>query len=379
MAWKDRVKLIKKIEEIRRSRVITYITSDRGPPYNAIIADDVLPIFKQILSSIGRTEEIDLFLYSRGGNVEVPWKIVSLIREYCNKFVVLVPFRAHSAATMIALGADEIICGPAAEFGPIDPSLTTPFNPRDPKGNPLPINIEAVRAYLNANKIGLESLDRQQIFNKLSEAANPLALGEIFRQHYYIRSIAKKLLKLQQSPPSEEVCDGIVKELVEESYFHRHAITRREAAIMGLKIVNADDNLERTMWDLYLEYAKIMKLNEPLNPLGMLKSKNYENVTDECIVAFIESSDESFGFITRTLLTAKRRPIPSLSMNLNFQLPPNLLTLIQQNRQVSQVVQQLLKQLLPQIQQRVLQELNRLMPIQDVEVKVLERGWKKFE
>ena len=33
------------------------------------------------------------------------------------------------------------------------------------------------------------------------------------------------------------------------------------------------------MWDLYLEYAKIMKLNEPLNPLGMLKSKNYENVT----------------------------------------------------------------------------------------------------
>ena len=101
--------ILKKIEKSRGSKAITYLTSDRQGPVNARVAMDIIPIISKQLRKIGKQDKIDLFLYSAGGDTMVPWRLVSMIREYCNKFSVLVPYKAHSAATMIALGADEIV------------------------------------------------------------------------------------------------------------------------------------------------------------------------------------------------------------------------------------------------------------------------------
>jgi ClpP class serine protease len=53
----------------------------------------------------------------------VPWRLISLFREYAAKVAVLLPYRAYSAATLLALGADEIVMHPFAEMGPIDPTV----------------------------------------------------------------------------------------------------------------------------------------------------------------------------------------------------------------------------------------------------------------
>jgi hypothetical protein len=42
---------------------------------------------------------------------------------------VIVPDQAKSAATLIALGAHEIIMGPSADLGPIDPQIQLPSKP----------------------------------------------------------------------------------------------------------------------------------------------------------------------------------------------------------------------------------------------------------
>src|SRR3990167_8696717 len=106
----DRKQLIRKIEELRESRVITYLTSDRqgapGVP-SAKIAMDIVPVISKQLGAIGKTKNIDLFLYSSGGDTMVPWRLVSMIREYCDKFSVIAPYKAHSAATMIALSGRD--------------------------------------------------------------------------------------------------------------------------------------------------------------------------------------------------------------------------------------------------------------------------------
>ena len=119
-----RIELIRNIESQRDSRVITLFYGDR-PIAQTSITDDVLrPLYEQLLD-IGsdETNRIDLILYTRGGNVETPWKLVNKIREFCSEFNVVIPFRAHSAGTMIALGADNILMSPMSELGPIDPSL----------------------------------------------------------------------------------------------------------------------------------------------------------------------------------------------------------------------------------------------------------------
>lgn len=72
------------------------------------------------------TEKPDvlLLLLSRGGSVEPAYQISKLCRAHAaGKFVVAVPREAKSAATLIAIGADEIHMGALSHLGPIDPQL----------------------------------------------------------------------------------------------------------------------------------------------------------------------------------------------------------------------------------------------------------------
>src|SRR3989304_58449 len=193
----DKKQLIQKIEEARGSKVITYLTSDRPGPINARVAMDIIPIISNQLRKVSKIDKIDLFLYSSGGDTMVPWRLVSMIREYCDKFSVLVPYKAHSAATMIALGADEIVMTNLSEISPIDPSTANVFNPPDPANpqNRIPISVEDVIAYfdLAKNKFGIKSdEDLTKVFIQFIEAnpeVHPLALGNVNRIHNLIRLI----------------------------------------------------------------------------------------------------------------------------------------------------------------------------------------------
>lgn len=299
----DKKELIKKIEEKRKSRVITYLTSDRPGPINARIAGDIIPIISQQLRKIGKTENIDLFLYSTGGDTMVPWRLVSMIREYCDKFSVLIPYKAHSAATMISLGADEVVMTDLSEISPIDPSTANVFNPVDPQNpqNRIPISVEDVMAYfdLAKNKFGIKNdEDLVKIFNKFVEAnpqIHPLALGNINRTHNLIRILAKRLLKSHNKPMDAEKIGKIVDDLTEKLYSHQYFIGRKEAKNdLGIETVQfADKDLSDLMGDLYEEYKKEMGLNinrwSPEEELGenvMQNKKNYK-------IAYIETNDLS--------------------------------------------------------------------------------------
>lgn len=123
----ERIDLLRAMESERSSKIIAYITGDRANA-SAQIHDDALETLYSHLEVIGETETLDVFLYSRGGDVMAPYRIVRLCREFCKKLGVLIPYRAHSAATQLSLGADEIVMGRMGELTPIDPQTTNPFN-----------------------------------------------------------------------------------------------------------------------------------------------------------------------------------------------------------------------------------------------------------
>src|SRR5450756_523092 len=96
----SRLGLIQDLQRLRSSKVICYLTSDRQPPWQAQMAIDVIRPFFETLRRMGKVNAIDLFIFSQGGDTLVPWRIVTLARQFCKKLNVLVPYRAHSAATM---------------------------------------------------------------------------------------------------------------------------------------------------------------------------------------------------------------------------------------------------------------------------------------
>lgn len=117
-----RVSLLKKLSS-------KAFNDDKGPngvvahlSHGALVGADI-PILGDILRRIGDVEVLNVILHSPGGDGTVVEKFVSLCRAQCKKFRVIIPNEAKSAATLISLGADEIIMGPPSELGPIDAQI----------------------------------------------------------------------------------------------------------------------------------------------------------------------------------------------------------------------------------------------------------------
>jgi len=249
------------------------------PPAAALtfkIADDVLPLIHKILevSKSKAKKSVDLFLHSNGGSGTAPWRIVNLIREYTNKFTVIVPHHAFSAATLIALGADHIVMHKMGCLGPIDPSVTNAFNPAHPQnpGQLIPISVEDVSAYFALIKedIGVPHEDELiKAVIALTDKIHPLALGNVQRSHKQSRMIARKLLrKHMPEQEREHEIDMLIENLKSNLFYHGHPISRSEARVdLKLKVEDASAGLEPLVWNLYEEYERELLLAEPFNPV----------------------------------------------------------------------------------------------------------------
>src|SRR5207245_709873 len=109
VGFEQRIPIIKKIEDLRQSKVVCYLTSIRPNLSAAMMEDAVRVMFDHMLKLPKDLKKLDIFLCSNGGSGTVPWRLISLFREYAKTIGVLIPFRAYSAASLLALGADEIV------------------------------------------------------------------------------------------------------------------------------------------------------------------------------------------------------------------------------------------------------------------------------
>jgi len=76
--------------------------------------------------------ELDLLVHSPGGDPDATEQICGYLRTQFDHIRAIVPVFAMSAATMMALSADEVVMGAHSQLGPIDPQLTInmPEGPR---------------------------------------------------------------------------------------------------------------------------------------------------------------------------------------------------------------------------------------------------------
>lgn len=384
MGRENRIGLINKIQELRGSNVLVYFTGDRQPIGSRIAEDAVRPLYKHLLGlaeSARERQKIDLFLYSRGGDVSVPWRIVTMIREFCEEFCVLIPYKAHSAATMISLGADRIVMGKKAELSPIDPTLVRAII-GEATVPPPEISVEDVSSYISFMRERANISDQAalaQVVSQLASHLTPLTLGSVNRQYSHIRLLARKLLTSRKEKIEESRIGTIIDALTEKMYSHGHAIGRREATELGLPVDKPDDNLEAFIWSLYQEYETLLQLNEPIDPEELLTSKNKEEHIEELIpLAVIESVQKLDVFEINAVFRRKRQipPNPQININLNFGLPPGM-DPAQLPANFQQIIQQLLGSISQAIPQIVQQEIVRQSPIVGIQGRTYGGKWRE--
>jgi len=257
---KKRLSLLKSIEKMRNSRIISYIS------YSPIDDYVLVPLYKQ-LCSIGKTEKIDLFLNSYGGAVDTPYKIVNLIREFCDNFSVIIPFVAKSAATMVAIGADEIVMGPISELGPIDPLV------RHPIYTDLWVPVQSIRLCIDFMEEKLaQSKDTKitaSVLYPISNKLDPWILGDYEKSIKASYQYAEALLENNMFKENKDRAKSVTKVMTEKYFSHGYCINRKEALNdLGLNIVYADGDMWHLIWALYLAYDDYMQ------------GKNYSSVME---------------------------------------------------------------------------------------------------
>ena len=151
-----------------------------------------------LLDMIGPVNRISLVLHTSGGQTLAAWRLINLIRMFCDELEILVPSKALSAGTLMSIGADKIVMTKQAVLGPIDPTITSPLNPQvNVGGQPtqVSVSVESVRGYLNLAREELGIADTQhltRVLLDLSSHIHPVVLGDIFSKHRTDTILGKK-------------------------------------------------------------------------------------------------------------------------------------------------------------------------------------------
>ena len=197
--------LIKDIQDVTQRKLVVYYT-DCGS--NAQIDPFDTKYIQEMLVAAG-SNEIDLLLETNGGGTDATENIVSLLLKSAPGFRTIVPQRAKSNGTLIALASSEVVMGDPSELGPIDPNLV----------------------------IGGQTVPCTFIVN----ATNPDPI--IFQ---YAESAIKQTQKLATAVlksgmlagKSDAQVDGVVQALSTRQQYHSHGsvIDHIEGTALGLKI-----------------------------------------------------------------------------------------------------------------------------------------------
>jgi hypothetical protein len=269
MGLEQRVVLYKSLEAKRGRPLVVYVTSARRQAEAQIASDAISEIVAQLQALPPDATELDLFLVSNGGDGTVAWRIVSLIRERVKKFSVLVPQAAFSAATLIALGADEIVMHPYGNLGPTDPQITN-------RSKNVQFGSQDLAAFLTFAKEDVGLTDQGpllELFRKFSEEVGFVGIGVAARSAQLTASMSEKLLRLHMKSESQSQKAKAISDSLNTKFFHHgYPVSKTEAKEIGLPVAPENPGVESLMWEIWLDIEADLKLREPFSPLTILRA-----------------------------------------------------------------------------------------------------------
>jgi hypothetical protein len=385
----ERKDIIARIEENRKSKLLVYFMGDRQIIPANMAHDSVRWFYDHLINMCNGDSipQIDLFIYSRGGALEVPWQIITTIRQFCDKLHVLIPYKAYSAATLLALGADKIFMGRKGELGPIDPHMASHQNilPGSPP-QIVEFSVEDITSYIGflKEKVGLtDQRSLSLLTNLLAEKLSPMTLGQVNRVHSHIRIVAGKMLSLVNPPLDNVVINKIVESLTEKIYVHGHSIGFDEAKQIGMQVEYMDRTLENECWNLFLKYEELMKLNYPNQPQDYIEDGQEEYIENDAVIACIESLNKYHECSGQLQFKVKRHFPQPINFNLNMplQLPPNI-NFDQLPLQIQEILQQITQNFqnigLAQMRSIIEEQIRNQSTIVGVDVITKRLMWKEI-
>jgi hypothetical protein len=242
-------KLLLEVQDRLGIPMLVYWTSSGG----SICQNDVTAM-SRLLSGEGRQARVGLFLKSDGGNPEAALRLVHLLRQRYDHITLLAPFECASAATMVALGANEIHMGPASYLTAVDSSLKHDLSPVDHHNYLVSVSQDEVMRILRLWK---EQRSNTNPYPEVYKYLHPLVLGALDRSSSLSLRICRELLGYHVSNKAKAA--RISRALNYDYPSHTYPITAREGRRLGLNVRSLSppvDSLLRELSHVYADMAQ---------------------------------------------------------------------------------------------------------------------------
>lgn len=246
----------------------------------ALLDGRVLGAFLHSRDALG-PKRIALVIDSPGGYADIAYRIARIVCRHSEGFTAVIPRWAKSAATLLTLGADEVIFGRDAEIGPLDVQVYD--QEREERGSALD-EIQALEqlhqvalAQLNQNLTMMRLITRRRYdvvmphASKLaSDMIRPL-LDKIDTVHYAKQSrllaVAEEYaIRLMTPRVPRQRAREIAERLVKRYPEHGFVIDRNEARDI-LNIREHSDETEATLRQI----EQYMWDNDKVEAFGLFK------------------------------------------------------------------------------------------------------------
>ena len=229
MSYNTRKEIFRKIIETRGRELITYVTSIRPNMSCNMAGDSIDSVIEQLERIPENTKEIDFMIISNGGDPIASLRIMSLLRERFDKIGVLLPYVAYSAATILALGADEIVMHPYSNLGPVDPQLTVSHSNENGIRENMKFSSEDLRNYVEFIKSDVGITDQQHLVSAvqpLLKDVGTLPIGTAKRSQQLSITLSEKMLGWHFDDSAK--AKAIAKALNSSYYHHGYAVGRKK-------------------------------------------------------------------------------------------------------------------------------------------------------
>jgi hypothetical protein len=252
-------------------------------PYWEEIGRSVYKGFQAAVRHSDLGQSVALLVESPGGEPDEAFRLARLFQRRVERFVVAVPQYAKSAATLLALGAHELILGREAELGPLDIQL---FETRREEFDSALNTVQSLER-LSAHALSAVDQTMQLLLRRLphtSEVLLPFALDyvakllrpllekvdtvEYSRKSRDLKTAEEYAARLMRSRYGFERGREIARKLIEDYPSHGFVVDRDEAVAhdsleddenpddefgLGLEVVPAARNLQR-LFDEMIPY-----------------------------------------------------------------------------------------------------------------------------
>ena len=252
-------KLVTQLQARLGMPVLVYWVSTGG----SICQNDVTAM-SALLGLAKPAARVGLFLKSDGGNPEAALRFVHLLRQKFQHIALLAPFECASAATMVALGANEIHMGPTSYLTAVDSSLKHDLSPVDHNNYLVSVSQDEVMRILRLWK---EQRVKGNPYPEIYKYLHPLVLGALDRSSSLSMRICQELLSYHIRSRAKAL--RISRALNYDYPSHSYPITAREARRLGLAVRELNPAVEGQLRELNHVYSEMAQATQtdydPLN------------------------------------------------------------------------------------------------------------------